>query len=67
MEYLLHEADADPLQRNAFGETAYDAAAAAGSAYVCQVLEAAERYWSEQCKCFFFCVSSKIYLLTGID
>lgn len=65
MEYLLHEADADPLQRNAFGETAYDAAAAAGSAYVCQVLEAAERYWSEQCKCFFLCVSSKIYLLTG--
>lgn len=56
VEYLLHEADADPLQRNAFGETAYDAAAAAGSAYVCQVLEAAERYWSEQCKCCFVCI-----------
>ncbi|KAI9313101.1 hypothetical protein BX666DRAFT_733099 [Dichotomocladium elegans] len=48
VEYLLHEADADPLIRNVFGETAYDAAAAAGSAYVCQVLEAAERFWIGQ-------------------
>lgn len=65
VEYLLHEADADPLQRNAFGETAYDAAAAAGSAYVCQVLEAAERYWSEQCKCCFVCIVWQIDELTG--
>ncbi|KAI8138727.1 FYVE zinc finger-domain-containing protein [Fennellomyces sp. T-0311] len=43
VEYLLNETDADPLLRNDFGETAYDAAAAVGSVYLCELLEAAER------------------------
>ncbi|KAI9489190.1 hypothetical protein BDB00DRAFT_638002 [Zychaea mexicana] len=43
VEYLLNEAEADPLLHNEFGETAYDAAAAIGSVYLCELLEAAER------------------------
>ena len=46
VEYLLNETEADPLLCNKFGETAYDAAAAIGHVYLCELLEAAERsYW----------------------
>ncbi|KAI7847538.1 ankyrin repeat-containing domain protein [Circinella umbellata] len=43
VEYLLNETEADPLLCNKFGETAYDAAAAIGHVYLCELLEAAER------------------------
>lgn len=45
VEYLLYEANANPLIKNNFGEAAYDAAAAAGEAHICEVLERAERSW----------------------
>ncbi|CAO0802442.1 unnamed protein product [Mucor circinelloides] len=36
---LLQGSHANPMLKNQFGETAYDVAAAAGEAYLCQVLE----------------------------
>jgi hypothetical protein len=36
---LLEKNNANPIVKNKFGETAYDVAAAAGEAYLCQVLE----------------------------
>lgn len=36
---LLQESHTNPMLKNKFGETAYDVAAAAGEAYLCQVLE----------------------------
>ena len=36
---LLQGSHANPMLKNKFGETAYDVAAAAGEAYLCQVLE----------------------------
>lgn len=41
--YLLDYAN--PLIKNKFGETAYDVAAAAGEAYLCQVIEQYELKW----------------------
>ncbi|RUS22788.1 hypothetical protein BC937DRAFT_86930 [Endogone sp. FLAS-F59071] len=45
VDYLLYEANANPLIKNKFGEAAYDAAAAAGEAHICEVLERAEKSW----------------------
>ncbi|CEP17466.1 hypothetical protein [Parasitella parasitica] len=39
---LLEKHHANPILKNKFGETAYDVAAAAGEAYLCQVLEKCE-------------------------
>ncbi|KAI8638192.1 ankyrin repeat-containing domain protein [Parasitella parasitica] len=39
---LLEKYHANPILKNKFGETAYDVAAAAGEAYLCQVLETCE-------------------------
>ncbi|CAO3618932.1 unnamed protein product [Mucor hiemalis] len=46
VKYLLkEEINAKPLVKNKFGETAYDVAAAAGEAYLCQVIEQFEFKW----------------------
>lgn len=45
MVKFLLENDANPLLRNKFGETAYDAAAASAYPYVCELLEDAEKDW----------------------
>ncbi|CAJ0823537.1 4569_t:CDS:10 [Entrophospora sp. SA101] len=45
VEYLLNYAKSNPLIKNNFGETAYDAAATSNEAYICEVLERAERDW----------------------
>jgi hypothetical protein len=45
MVKFLLENDANPLMRNKFGETAYDAAAASAYPYVCELLEDAEKDW----------------------
>lgn len=44
--YLLNgEYNTNPLLKNKFGETAYDVAAAAGEAYLCQLIEQHEYIW----------------------
>lgn len=44
--YLLNgEYNTNPLLKNKFGETAYDVAAAAGEAYLCQLIEQHEHKW----------------------
>lgn len=45
---LNEEYNANPLVKNRFGETAYDVAAAAGEAYLCQLIEGYEYKWSSQ-------------------
>ncbi|OZJ07015.1 hypothetical protein BZG36_00018 [Bifiguratus adelaidae] len=42
VELLLQHGSADPLLKDKFGESAYDAAAAAGWPHICEVLEEAE-------------------------
>ncbi|CAJ0837274.1 5841_t:CDS:2 [Entrophospora sp. SA101] len=42
VEYLLNYAKSNPLIKNNFGETAYDAAATSNEAYICEVLERAD-------------------------
>ncbi|KAI8092552.1 uncharacterized protein BX664DRAFT_89850 [Halteromyces radiatus] len=45
VEYLLDEAHANPLMKNNIGEAAYDASAVSREAYVCELLEKAEKKW----------------------
>ncbi|KAI8072772.1 FYVE zinc finger-domain-containing protein [Gongronella butleri] len=45
VEYLLDEAHANPLIKNNNGEAAYDASAASGEAYVCELLEKGGKKW----------------------
>ncbi|CAG8848184.1 10947_t:CDS:2, partial [Racocetra persica] len=45
VEYLLDRGGANPLIKNNFGETAYDAAATSQEVYICELLEKAEREW----------------------
>lgn len=48
VEYLLEEANANPLIKNNFQEAAYDVSAAsgeAGEAYICEMLEKAGTNW----------------------
>lgn len=45
MVKFLLENDANPLIKNKFGETAYDAAAASAYPYICELLENAEKEW----------------------
>ncbi|RIB16378.1 hypothetical protein C2G38_1515493 [Gigaspora rosea] len=45
VEYLLDRGGANPLIKNKFGETAYDAAAISHEVYICELLEKAEREW----------------------
>lgn len=48
VEYLLEEANANPLIKNNFQEAAYDVSAAsgeAGEAYICEMLEKAGANW----------------------
>ncbi|GAA5801934.1 hypothetical protein HPULCUR_007392 [Helicostylum pulchrum] len=42
---LNGEYNTNPLLKNKFGETAYDVAAAAGEAYLCQLIEQHEHKW----------------------
>lgn len=45
--FLLNDHyNANPLVKNKFGETAYDVAAAAGEAYLCQLIEGFEYKWN---------------------
>ena len=51
VEYLLEEANANPLIKNTFEEAAYDVRAAsgeAGEAYICEMLERAGTKWWHQ-------------------
>jgi hypothetical protein len=41
----LDEAHANPLLKNNIGEAAYDASAASREAYICELLEKAEKKW----------------------
>ncbi|CAH1765343.1 14942_t:CDS:10 [Entrophospora sp. SA101] len=45
VEYLLNRAGANPFIKNSFGETAFDSAATSNEAYICELLEKAERDW----------------------
>lgn len=59
VEYLLEEADANPLIKNNFQEAAYDVSAAsgeAGEAYICEMLQKAEnKWWHTQSK-YLYCI-----------
>jgi hypothetical protein len=44
VKYLLDN-DANPLIKNRFGETAFDAAAASAYPYICEILEQFEKAW----------------------
>ncbi|KAF9429702.1 hypothetical protein BGZ94_009787 [Podila epigama] len=43
--YFLNHANANPLLKNIFSETAYDVAAAIGEAYLCDILQSSEKQW----------------------
>ncbi|CAG8567763.1 11687_t:CDS:2, partial [Dentiscutata heterogama] len=45
VKYLLNRANANPFVKNCIGESAYDIAAASQKAYICELLEKAEREW----------------------